>query len=55
MTEPPTKPSDAEHLLDDMIRQLRDAGACLARRVDALPPDLDDVPPVVVDEEAPHS
>ena len=52
MHDPP--PTDTERLLDDMIRQLREAAGLLARRIDALPPDLDEVPPVVVDEEADH-
>ena len=52
MHDPP--PADTERLLDDMIQQLREATDLLAQRVDALPPDLDEVPPVVVDREADH-
>lgn len=56
MHDPPITPAtDAERLLDDMIRQLREATDHLARRIDALPPDLDEVPPVVVDGEVPRT
>lgn len=52
MHDPPVTPTETERLLNDMTRQLREATDFLARRIDALPPDLDEVPPVVVDEEA---
>lgn len=52
MHDPPSIPTNTERLLDDITRQLREATGLLAQRIDALPPDLDEVPPVVVDEEA---
>ena len=52
MHDPPIPPAAMERALDELTRDLRAEAERVTRALDAPPPDLDEVPPVVVDKEA---